>query len=64
MARRAAKITHDEVTRLVKAVKGCGLPVRRVTFDGDKVDVVIGEPIKEEVDSQPDPKGNLKVVNL
>ncbi len=64
MGRRAAKITHDEVTRLVKAVTACGLPVQRVVFDGERVDVVIGEPDKTEVDSKPDPKPKLEVVNL
>lgn len=43
MTRRAARITHDEVCRIVKALQTCGLPIGRVTFDGDKVDVIIGD---------------------
>lgn len=43
MGRLAAKIKHDEVVRIVKAVKACGLPVARVSFDGERVDIVIGE---------------------
>lgn len=53
MARRAAKITHDELTRMIKAVTACKLPVRMVTFDGDRVDVIIGEPESKDVDSKP-----------
>ena len=43
MTRRAARITEDEVRRAVKAVLALGLPVARVSFNGDKVDVIIGE---------------------
>lgn len=42
MSRRAARITHDEVTRMVKAVRDLGLPIGRVIFDGASVSVVIG----------------------
>lgn len=28
---------------MVKAVKSLGLPISRVSFDGNKVDVIIGE---------------------
>jgi hypothetical protein len=45
VSRRAAKITHVEVTRLIKAVISSGLTVQRVTFDGERVEVVTaGEP--------------------
>ncbi len=64
MARRPAKITHDEVTRLVKAVRACDLPIKRVTFDGERVDVVIGEVSKEPVDKKPTDKPHLEVINL
>lgn len=40
--RRAARITHDEVTRMVKAVRDLGLPIGKVVFDGNSVSVVIG----------------------
>lgn len=43
MPRHAARIRHDEVARMVKAVLACGLPVARVTYNGDEVHVVIGE---------------------
>lgn len=43
MSRRACRISQDEVARMVKAVRGCGLHVARVRFDGEKVDVIIGE---------------------
>ena len=42
MTRRAARITHDEVTRMVKAVRDLGLPIGRVIFDGTSLSVVIG----------------------
>lgn len=42
MTRRAARITHDEVTRMVKAVRDLGLPIGRVIFDGQALSVVIG----------------------
>lgn len=42
MTRAAARINQDEVVRLVKAVRSCGLDVSRVTFDGNRVDVIIG----------------------
>ncbi|TIO15574.1 MAG: hypothetical protein E5X86_19575 [Mesorhizobium sp.] len=42
MTRRLARITHDEVTRMVKAIRDLGLPIGRVIFDGDALSVVIG----------------------
>jgi hypothetical protein len=42
MSRARARITHDEVTRMVKAVRDLGLPIGRVIFDGVSVSVVIG----------------------
>lgn len=43
MSRPAARIRHDEITRMVKAVQACGLSVARVTYDGHRIDVIIGE---------------------
>lgn len=43
MSRVAARIRHDEIVRMVKAVRSCGLPVASVTFDGQTVRVNIGE---------------------
>lgn len=48
MTRRAARITHDEVTRMVKAVRDLGLPIGRVIFDGSALSVVIGVESGEE----------------
>lgn len=46
MSRPVARITHTEVTRLIKAVLSSGLTVQRVTFDGARVDVIVGgEPL-------------------
>ncbi len=42
MGRRAARITHDEVCRVVKAVRSSGLSIGRVVFDGHSVSVEIG----------------------
>lgn len=41
MTRRMARITHDEVTRMVKAIRDLGLPIGRVEFDGSSISVVI-----------------------
>lgn len=48
MSRRAARISHDEVTRMVKAVRDLGLPIGRVIFDGVSLSVVIGVDIGEK----------------
>lgn len=42
MARRASRISHDEVRRMVKAIQSCGLAVGKVVFDGITISVVIG----------------------
>lgn len=42
MGRRAARITHDEVCRVVKGVRSSGLSIGRVVFDGYTVSVEIG----------------------
>jgi hypothetical protein len=63
MSRRAARITHDEVCRMVKAVRECGLSIGRVSFDGERLDIVIGSG--EIVDIAPSPAGQAgKVVPL
>jgi len=41
MTRRAARITHDEVSRLLKAAKASGFPVGRIEYDGRSVSLVI-----------------------
>lgn len=37
MTRRAARITHDEVVRMLKAAKTAGLSIRNFSFDGGRV---------------------------
>lgn len=37
MTRRAARITHDEVVRMLKAAKSAGLSIRNFSFDGGRV---------------------------
>lgn len=54
MTRRTARITHDEVTRMVKAVRDLGLPIGRVVFDGASLSVVIGVDIGDKL---PAPSG-------
>lgn len=65
MSRRAAKVTEDEVRRMVKAVVGLGLAVSSVDFDGSRVSVNIGysgetrQPVvddREEDAPLPEPK--------
>lgn len=53
MSRTAARIRHDEITRMVKAVQACGLPVTSVTFDGNVVrvnTVESGEALERSLD--------------
>lgn len=47
MTRRASRVTHDEVRRMVKAVQSCGLPVGRIEFDGERLAVIVGEGLIE-----------------
>lgn len=44
MSRPRARITQDEVVRLIKGVQSAGLPIARVSFDGEMVEVVVGKP--------------------
>lgn len=62
MTRRAAKITHDEVTRMVKAVRDLGLPIGRIVFNGFELSVVIGGDSGEK--PEPDYGHDPKVVQL
>lgn len=60
MTRRAARITHDEVVRMVKALQTCGIAIGRVSFDGEKVDVITvdhGDFLKHGVDDDDDDEG-------
>lgn len=54
MTRRAARFSHDEVTRMVKAVRDLGLPIGRVVFDGSSLSVVIGGDSGEKPDDNLD----------
>ena len=49
MSRARARITHDEVARMVKAVQSCGLSVGQIVFNGDEVRVVIGGDIGDRL---------------
>lgn len=42
MTRRAARITHDELRRMIKAAKESGLPIARIVFNGEELSLVIG----------------------
>ena len=61
MSRFAARIKHDEIVRMVKAVRSCGLPVARVTFDGTRVDVIIGDS-GENPEARVDERGKANSV--
>lgn len=47
MSRARARITHDEVARMVKAAQHCGLSVGEIVFNGSEVRLVIGGDIGE-----------------
>lgn len=67
MSRALARIKHDEVVRLVKAVRACGLDVSRVSFDGAKVDVIIGhsgEQATPAVDEPANAEGPIREPQL
>lgn len=49
--RRQARISHDEVTRIVKAVMLCGLKIERVDFDGATLSVVIAQSDRPKQDT-------------
>lgn len=58
MSRRAARITRDEVCRMVKAVSSCGLTIGRVVFDGSTLSVVISGDSGEKPPADIDPAAN------
>lgn len=61
MTRRAARITHDEVRRAVKAVQACGLTVGSVEIVGDRVRVHVNNG---DISSIPiDPSGEPETVH-
>ncbi len=67
MTRRASRITHDEVARMVRAVRSCGLSVGRVSFDGEKVDVIIadnGDEPARPIDDAPQSDGPIREPQL
>lgn len=41
MSRRAGRITHDEVARMLKAAKSAGVSIRSFSFDGTGVNFVV-----------------------
>ena len=41
MSRARARITHDEVVRMLKAARSLGLSIGNIRFDGDMLDIVI-----------------------
>jgi hypothetical protein len=41
MTRRAARVTHDEVCRVIKAAQTMGLSIGNIRFFGDHFDLVI-----------------------
>ena len=48
--RRKARITYIEVTPVIKGVQSAGLPIARVIFDGDRIEVVIGQAVVSGLD--------------
>lgn len=49
MSRAASRIKHDEVVRMVKAVRQCGLPISDVIYENGRVRLVIGGESGEKV---------------
>jgi len=42
VSRASARVNHDEVVRMVKAVQRCGLPIGEVVYENGRVRLVIG----------------------
>ena len=59
MARRIARISQDEIARLIKAARSAGLSIARVTFDGHEVSVIIGDKEPVQVGTSPIDRGLL-----
>lgn len=59
MSRTRCRISQDEVARMVKAVRSCGLSVAKIRFDGEHVDVIIGE-IGEDAKAEVEQNGSGK----
>ena len=57
MPRRQARIGHDEVARLIKAVLSSGQKIDRVIYDGEKVSVVVWQPGTDRADKSEGPYG-------
>ena len=64
MPRFAARIKHDEVVTMVKAVKDCGLTIARVTYNGERIDVIIGESEVPKLDDKRSDGGLLREPQL
>lgn len=43
MARTLARITHDEVARVLKAARSAGVSIRSFSVVGDRIDVVVND---------------------
>lgn len=56
MSRRAAKITTTEVKRFVTALQAAGIPIARVTFDGERVDVIVSKDDNVPHSAKPKPE--------
>lgn len=49
MSRAPCRIRQDEVARMIRAAKACGLSVKGVRFDGETVSVIIGESGEDQI---------------
>lgn len=43
MTRSAANFSQDEIARIIRAVKGAGLPINRVALDKGRVEIIVGD---------------------
>src|SRR5690606_11767517 len=54
MTRRAARITHAEIPRRIEGAQDSGPAGRRVTVDGNRVDVIVNESVDTETARTPE----------
>ena len=54
MSRSKPKVSFDDLNRIIKAALRNGLTISRISFDGTRLDVVVGEPGEGTADLNPE----------
>lgn len=59
MSRARARVTYDEVTRMLKAIRDLGLPIGRIDFNDGALSVVIGGESGDKPQEPDRPEGQV-----